>query len=113
MANRAQPFRQHHIARALKAAAAAGAPNPTVEFHTPDGGKIVVSAGGKGFAKGGTTRMLGPQAANPQRPGVTAHAVRGGAPGPAKASGGPRTSRSPSLAVPAKPGRTSLLKRGR
>jgi hypothetical protein len=109
MANRSQPFRHHHVVRALRAAAAAGAPNPSVEFHSADGGKIIVRAGTT-FAQGGTTRMLGPQAAGPQRPGVTAHAVRGGAP---KVSGGPRTSRSPSLAVPAKPGRTSPLKRGR
>jgi len=45
--NKAQPFKQHHVTRALRAAMAAGVPNPTVEFHSPDGGKIVVGAGGK------------------------------------------------------------------
>jgi hypothetical protein len=43
MANRHQPFRQHHVTRALKAAHAAGVANPSVTFHTPDGGKIVIS----------------------------------------------------------------------
>src|SRR4029077_14732382 len=33
------------------------------------------------FAKGGSTRMMMPQAAGPQKPGVTAHAVKDGAPG--------------------------------
>jgi hypothetical protein len=46
MANKAQPFRQFHVTRALRGAVAAGVPNPTVEFHLPDGGKIVVGAGG-------------------------------------------------------------------
>jgi len=47
MANKVQPFRQHLVARGLRAAMAAGIPNPTVEFHSPDGGKIVVGAGSK------------------------------------------------------------------
>jgi hypothetical protein len=46
MANQKQPFRQHLVARALRGAAAAGHPNPTVEFHSPDGSKVVVRAGG-------------------------------------------------------------------
>jgi hypothetical protein len=59
MANRKQPFRQHLAARGLRAALAAGVPNPSVEFHTPDGGKIVVgSAGGR------------PAVAAPPRPAV-------------------------------------------
>src|SRR5262249_47516872 len=49
MANKTQPFRSHHITRALRAAVAAGVPNPTVEFHSPDGGKIIV--GGKPVVK--------------------------------------------------------------
>jgi hypothetical protein len=57
--------------------------------------------------------MLGPQLAGPQRPGVTAHAVKGAASGPSKAAGGARTSRAPSLAMPATPGRTSPLRKGR
>jgi hypothetical protein len=47
MANRSQPFRQHLVARALRGAVAAGVPHPTVEFHSPDGSKVVVSAGGR------------------------------------------------------------------
>jgi len=35
--NKAQPFRQHQITRALKAAAAAGVPDPSVQVHCPDG----------------------------------------------------------------------------
>jgi hypothetical protein len=45
VANQKAPFKQFHITRALRGAAAAGHPNPTVEFHTPEGGKIVVRAG--------------------------------------------------------------------
>jgi len=37
MANREQPFRQHHVTRALKAAAAAGVANPSVRIRTPGG----------------------------------------------------------------------------
>jgi hypothetical protein len=44
--NKTQPFRQHLAARALRAAAAAGVPNPTVEFHSADGGKIVIGGAG-------------------------------------------------------------------
>jgi hypothetical protein len=47
MANRQQPFKSHHITRALKAAIAAGSPDPKVEFHAPDGSRIVVGAGSK------------------------------------------------------------------
>jgi hypothetical protein len=49
MANKTQhpAFRQHLAARGLRAAIAAGVERPTVEFHSPDGGKIVVGAGDK------------------------------------------------------------------
>jgi hypothetical protein len=51
MANRSQPFRQHHIARALRAASAAGMQNPTVEVRLPTGATIVIGgAGGKSAA---------------------------------------------------------------
>jgi hypothetical protein len=46
MANKNQPFRQFHVTRGLRGAMAAGAPNPTVELHLPEGAKMVVSAGG-------------------------------------------------------------------
>jgi hypothetical protein len=71
MANKAQPFRQHHITRALRGAVAAGVPNPTVEFHTPDGGKIVVGAGGKPAASAAVAPRIGkarPPAPLPRRP---------------------------------------------
>jgi hypothetical protein len=42
MPNQKQPFRQHLVARGIKGALAGGAHNASVEFHTPDGGKIVV-----------------------------------------------------------------------
>ena len=47
MANKAQPFRQHHITRALKAYAAAGRPDATVEVRLPSGATITVGNGGK------------------------------------------------------------------
>ena len=33
------------------------------------------------FAEGGPNKMMKPQAAGPQKPGTTAHAVKGAAPG--------------------------------
>lgn len=42
----------------------------------------------KEFAKGGNTHMFGEQAAGPEKPGTTAHDVKGGAPGPTFAKGG-------------------------
>jgi hypothetical protein len=49
MANKTQhpAFRQHLAARGLRAAIAAGASDPAVEFHQPDGSKIIVRAGAK------------------------------------------------------------------
>jgi len=65
------------------------------------------------FAKGGSTRMMKPQAAGPQRPGVTAHAVKDGAPGKRAATGGPKTARDVSLSVPAKASHTAPPRKGR
>jgi len=42
--NKAQPFRQHHITRALRAAAAAGAPNPTCTIRCSDGTVFTISS---------------------------------------------------------------------
>jgi hypothetical protein len=59
------------------------------------------------FAEGGNTKMAKPQAANPQKPGGTAHAVKGRAPGPRRASGGGPTPRAVGgLSRPAKGGQT-------
>jgi hypothetical protein len=58
MPNKVQPFRQHLVARGLRAAMAAGIPNPTVEFHSPDGGKIVVGAGGKPGETGSPSKAV-------------------------------------------------------
>jgi len=44
MANQSQPFRQHHIKRALKAAEAAGMRNPMVEVHLPTGTKLIIGS---------------------------------------------------------------------
>jgi len=40
------------------------------------------------YAKGGNVHMAKPQAANPHKPGGTAHAVKGSAPGAKSAKGG-------------------------
>jgi hypothetical protein len=46
MVNKTQPFRQHQITRVLKAAAAAGMSNPTVEVRLlPTGATITVGSG--------------------------------------------------------------------
>jgi hypothetical protein len=57
------------------------------------------------LARGGRTKMFGPQAANPQKPGGTAHAVKGGAPGARAARGGPKV-HAGGRSVPAAPGST-------
>jgi hypothetical protein len=44
MANKPQPFRQHHITRALRAYAAAGRPEATVEVRLPSGATITVGS---------------------------------------------------------------------
>jgi hypothetical protein len=45
MANRSQPFRQHHLARALRAARDAGVTNPRVEVRLPGGAQLFVGGG--------------------------------------------------------------------
>jgi hypothetical protein len=46
--NKVQPFRQHHITRALKAASAAGMRDPTVTVQLlPAGATITIGSGGK------------------------------------------------------------------
>jgi hypothetical protein len=47
MGNQPQPFKTHHIARALRGAAAAGMRNPTVEVRLPTGATIVIGGAGK------------------------------------------------------------------
>jgi hypothetical protein len=44
MANKAQPFRQFHITRALKAAEAAGMRNPTCTVSLPNGTTIAIAS---------------------------------------------------------------------
>jgi len=114
MANTPQTFRQHQITRALKAAAAAGVKDPHVKIHLPNGTVFHVGGGappkksmqkGVTLAEGGSDKMHSPQAANPQRPGRTGHAVKGAAPGSQGASGGAATFGA-SSAAPAKAGQT-------
>jgi hypothetical protein len=64
----------------------------------------------KTFAEGGDTRMAKPQAANPQKPAVTGHAVKGG--NVKRAVGGPPT-RGVSLSKTAVPGHTGPVVRKR
>src|SRR5262245_42998911 len=94
MANTPQPFRQHHLTRALRAARAAGMDNPSVKVRLPSGvefhiGGEVPTAPSKrstqknaALAEGGKTSMLGrgdrtktapTDAAGKQQPGSTAH----------------------------------------
>jgi hypothetical protein len=47
MVNKVQPFRQHHISRALKAAAAAGMTRPRLELKLPGGGVMVIGDDGE------------------------------------------------------------------
>jgi hypothetical protein len=59
MPNQSQPFRQHHIARAIRAARAEGITNPTVEVRLPTGATIVIGgAGGKPDEKSSKERAL-------------------------------------------------------
>ena len=60
--NKAQPFKQHSLTRALRAAKAAGM--ESVEVHLPTGTKIVISGASgdkdlKSAAKGGKKRPVG------------------------------------------------------
>jgi len=49
---------------------------------------------GAALARGGATKMFKQQAANPQKPGRTAHEVQGAAPGAKRAAGGGPTPRA-------------------
>ena len=64
------------------------------------------------YARGGAGHMMPKQAANPQKPGGTAHNVKGAAPGAKSAKGGPPT-RGVSVAVPAAPGKTAPASRAK
>jgi hypothetical protein len=44
MPNRPQVFRQHHVRRALKAAADAGVPDPAVRIRLPGGAELTVGS---------------------------------------------------------------------
>lgn len=69
--------------------------------------KKETSHGSADFAKGGNTHMFGKQAAGPEKPGTTAHDVKGGAPGPSFAAGGGGKMFGFNGAVPARSGITS------
>lgn len=59
------------------------------------------------FLEGGkSNHMFGEQAAGPQKPAVTSHEVKGGAPGPTFAKGGSGKMFGYADAVPAKAGIT-------
>ena len=45
MANKNQPFRQHHVTRALRGAVAAGLPNPSCTVRLPGGATITIDGG--------------------------------------------------------------------
>lgn len=59
------------------------------------------------FAKGGNTPMFSEQAAGPQKPGTTAHDIKGGAPGADFAKGGSGRMFSYAGSQPAQAGKTS------
>ena len=67
---------------------------------------------GATYASGGSTKMAKAQAANPQKPGGTAHAVKGAAPGKRAAAGGPKT-HGVSISKAAQAGRTAPPTKGR
>jgi hypothetical protein len=61
----------------------------------------------RAYAEGGSTRMAKPQAAGPQKPGGTAHNVKGSAPGAKSAKGGGHAG-VPGRVLAAKGGRTGV-----
>ena len=95
MANQPQPFRQHHLTRALRAAKAAGMDNPSVKVRLPSGvefhigGEVptpkpkkstplraeLAKGGGsnKMHGRGDRTRTAPEDSAGKQQPGSTAH----------------------------------------
>jgi hypothetical protein len=44
MMNKAQPFRQHHVTRALRGAVAAGVSNPSCTVRLPGGATITIDS---------------------------------------------------------------------
>jgi hypothetical protein len=71
MANQSQPFKQHHITRALKAAVKAGV-DPQVEVRLPGGGSMVIGRRDAGAKSDATTmpkssKVRQPASRNPAR----------------------------------------------
>jgi hypothetical protein len=64
------------------------------------------------YAEGGDDKMFKEQAANPQKPAVTGHAVKGTAPGARAAKGGPRNT-GYGLSLPAVGGHTAPVRLGK
>lgn len=126
MANQPQPFRQHHLTRALRAAKAAGMDNPSVKVRLPTGvefhigGEVPTASPKKStslratLAKGGETSMAGrgdrtktidADAAGTQHPGSAAHKTSSR--GSVLAEGGSRHGMFKRQAAdPAQPGKT-------
>jgi len=75
MPNKFQPFRQHHVTRAVRGAVAAGMSNPRVEVHlTADGATIAVVGGKK---DGGKTQPAASAISGKQRrPSSRSHPAR-------------------------------------
>jgi hypothetical protein len=79
--NKNQPFRQHHLTRALRAARDAGMTNPRVEVRLPGGAQLFVSGGEvvpqskKSTQRGALSRDRPPRVAGglamPALPGAT------------------------------------------
>jgi hypothetical protein len=53
MSNQTQPFRQHHLTKALRSAAAAGMRDPTVTVTLPTGATITISGKPEAVVKPG------------------------------------------------------------
>ena len=126
MANTPQPFRQHHLTRALRAAKAAGLDNPSVKVRLPSGVEFHIGGGEVPTAKpkrsaplradlaeGGETSMHGKgtrtttapkDSAGTQKPGGTAHATSSR--GSQLAEGGKGEMFPKQAAEPAKAGQT-------
>jgi hypothetical protein len=74
MPNVPQPFKQHHLARALRAASSAGVPDPAVCVELPNGTKFHVGAAA-GMPRAAASRGA---------PGKPAVAIRKPVPPPAR-----------------------------
>jgi len=124
--NKSQPFRQHQLTRALKAAQAAGGANPHVRVVLPNGTQLFLSGGEvqeappkkstplrAALAKGGDTKMHGrgdrtvtaaSDAAGKQQAGGTGHKTASR--GSKLAEGGAQHMFPKQAAEPAKAGQT-------